>query len=489
MNRLLLKIATILCVFCWMAAPGVLAADAPPGTPVVEKLGDHLNVVSVAPFTLLLLCIALFPLLNPHWWEHNRNKGIIVAVLGIPVLAYLSLFGHHGLEAMEHAGKEYVSFLLLLGSLFVISGGIFVRGALRGSPMVNTLFLGLGACIASFIGTTGASMLLIRPLLRANGHRAKVAHIVVFFIFVVSNCGGLLTPLGDPPLFLGFLKGVPFEWTFQLYPQWAFVNGILLAVFFIWDWIAVHREASTPEEEAVLEEPLSTEPFGIEGRHNFVGLAAIVAIIYSCGQGYGNDFFQKFLPGHDETWPFGVQESLMALTALLCFLFTSRATREKNRFGFGPIIEVAVLFAGIFITMIPALAILNVNGKRLGVDEPAEFFWAAGILSSFLDNAPTYLTFAVTACGMHGVNAEEGRYLHHFLNLPEAAATARILAAISCGAVFMGANTYIGNGPNFMVKAIAEENNVKMPGFFGYMAYSGCILIPIFIGVTFLFFR
>ena len=461
-----------------------VAGDHPP-----EKLGDLMNPIAIAPFAILLLCIALFPLLNPHWWEHNRNKGIIALVLGVPVVGYLLTFGHHGLEAMEHAGKEYVAFLLLLGSLFVISGGIYVRGALRGSPTINTMFLGLGALIASFIGTTGASMLLIRPLLRANGHRHRVAHIVVFFIFVVSNCGGLLTPLGDPPLFLGFLKGVPFGWTLRLFPQWAFVNGVLLVIFFLWDTIAVRTEAKTPEQEAALEEPLTSEPFGIEGRHNFAGLAAVVAIIYSCGQGYGNDFFKQILPGEGDVWPFGVQESLMALTTLVCFLLTSRATREKNRFGFGPIIEVAVLFAGIFITMIPALALLNVNGKRLGVDDPAEFFWVAGILSSFLDNAPTYLTFAVTACGMHGVNTEDGRYLHHFLNLPEAAQTARILAAISCGAVFMGANTYIGNGPNFMVKAIAEENNVKMPGFFGYMAYSVAILIPIFIAVTFIFFR
>jgi Na+/H+ antiporter NhaD/arsenite permease-like protein len=478
----------ILFVTAWSLVSSAMAAEVHEAAAPVEKLGDLLNVVSVAPFALLLLCIAMFPLFNPHWWEHNRNKGIIVLGLGLPIIAYLLSFGHHGLEAMEHAGKEYVSFLLMLGSLFVISGGIYVRGALRGSPMINTMFLGLGACIASFIGTTGASMLLIRPLLRANGHRHNVAHVVVFFIFVVSNCGGLLTPLGDPPLFLGFLKGVPFGWTFRLAPQWAFVNGILLVVFFIWDSIAVRREAKTPEEEEALEAPLSSEPFGIEGRHNFLGLAAIVAIIFSCGHGFGNSFFQKYLPGHDETWPFGVQETLMALTAILCYLFTSRSLRAKNRFGFGPIIEVAVLFAGIFVTMIPALAILNVKGKSLGVDTPAEFFWASGILSSFLDNAPTYLTFAVTACGMHGVNAEEGRYLHHFLNLPEAETAARILAAISCGAVFMGANTYIGNGPNFMVKAIAEENNIKMPGFFGYMLYSTGILIPIFIGATFVFF-
>lgn len=450
-----------------------------------QKLGDMLNVVSIAPFAALLLCIALFPLLNPHWWEHNRNKGIIAAGLGVPVILYLALFGHHGHEAMIHSLKEYISFLILLGSLFVISGGIYVRGALRGSPVINTMFLGLGAVIASFIGTTGASMLLLRPLLRANGHRHHVAHVVVFFIFVVSNCGGLLTPLGDPPLFLGFLQGVPFTWTFQLVPQWAFVNGTLLVIFFIWDWLAIHREAKTPAQEQALEEPVGTEPFGVEGGHNFLGLAAVVAIIFSCGQGYGNDFFLKILPGEGSTWPFGVQETLMAVTALVCFAVTSKLTREKNRFGFGPIIEVAVLFGGIFTTMIPALAILNVKGKSLGVDTPAEFFWASGILSSFLDNAPTYLTFAVTACGMSGVDAEHSGYMAEFLKLPGAA---RILAAISCGSVFMGANTYIGNGPNFMVKAIAEENNVRMPTFFGYMAYSGCILIPIFIITTFLFF-
>jgi Na+/H+ antiporter NhaD/arsenite permease-like protein len=443
------------------------------------KLGDLINPTAVAPFALLLLCIALFPLLNPHWWEHNQNKGYIAAGLGIPVVLYLLTFGHAGIEALEHAGKEYVSFLTLLGSLFIISGGVYVRGSLKGSPLVNSVFLAIGAAIASFIGTTGASMLLIRPLLRANEKRSRVAHIVVFFIFVVSNCGGLLTPLGDPPLFLGFLKGVPFEWTFRLWPQWAVVNGLLLVTFFIWDSIAIHREAKTPAEEAALETPVSPEKFGIDGQHNFLGLAGIVVIIFCSGQGYGNG---------GDSWPFGIQEGLMLAVSMACYAFTNRGIREKNRFGFGPIIEVAVLFAGIFVTMIPALAILNVKGKSLGIETPGQFFWAAGILSSFLDNAPTYLTFAVTACGIHGVNAEEGKYLAEFLKLPAAAGAVQILAAISCGSVFMGANTYIGNGPNFMVKAIAEENNVRMPGFFGYMAYSGAILIPIFIIVTFLFF-
>ncbi|MBS0201819.1 MAG: sodium:proton antiporter [Planctomycetes bacterium] len=437
------------------------------------KLGELVHPTSLAPFAVLLLCIALFPLANPHWWEHNQNKGYIAAALGVPVVFYLMTFGNVGLHALEHAGKEYISFLLLLGSLFVISGGVYVHGSLKGSPLVNSIFLGLGGAVASFVGTTGASMLLIRPLLRANEKRKRVAHVVVFFIFIVSNCGGLLTPLGDPPLFLGFLKGVPFEWTLRLWPHWLTVNGLLLAVFYVWDTMAIHREAHTPEEEEALETPVSPEKFGLSGLHNFLGLGGIVAVIYCSGQ---------------YKWSFGVPEGLMLAISMICYWMTTREIREKNRFGFGPIIEVAVLFAGIFATMIPALAILNVQGKNLGIETPAQFFWASGILSSFLDNAPTYLTFAVTACGIHGVS-DEGHYLAEFLKLPAASGAAHILAAISCGSVFMGANTYIGNGPNFMVKAIAEENNVRMPGFFGYMVYSGAILVPILLVVTVIFFR
>lgn len=492
-NRFIPIVIAVLLASCLITnSRAALAEDAPSSHAAASdadpqketgghvKLGELLNPTSVAPFAGLLLCIALFPLLNPHWWEHNKNKGFIAAGLGIPVVIYLLTFGHHGLEALEHAGKEYISFLTLLGSLFVISGGVFVRGSLKGSPLLNSIFLALGATIASVIGTTGASMLLIRPLLRANEKRTKVAHIVVFFIFIVSNCGGLLTPLGDPPLFLGFLKGVPFDWTLRLWPQWLTVNGLLLVLFFVWDTMAIHREAHTPAEEAALETPVSPARFGIDGLHNFLGLAGIVVIIYCSGQGFGNG---------GESWPFGVQEGLMLAVSGLMYALTSKEIREKNRFGFGPIIEVAVLFGGIFVTMIPALAILNVQGKNLGIQSPAQFFWASGILSSFLDNAPTYLTFAVTACGIQGIDAEEGRYLAHFLALPASTGAAHILAAISCGSVFMGANTYIGNGPNFMVKAIAEENNVRMPGFFGYMVYSGCILIPIFVIVTFVFFR
>ena len=519
MNRLSPIVALFVCSICWLiASPSVRAQESQPQPTTASssaeaadadhaaasgdaahadkvhghgpKLGELISPLSVAPFALLLLCIAIFPLANPHWWEHNKNKGVIAAGLGVPVVLYLLQFGGAGTHALEHAAKEYGSFLMLLGSLFVISGGVYVRGSLKGSPLVNTMFLALGACVASFVGTTGASMLLIRPLLRANEKRSRVAHVVVFFIFVVSNCGGLLTPLGDPPLFLGFLKGVPFEWTMRLWKEWAFVNGVLLVVFFLWDSTAIHREARTPAEEEALETPVSPEPFGLDGLHNFVGLAGIVAVIYCAGQAYGAAALNSVLSwGKPGEWPYGVQEGLMALVAFVCYRLTTKSIREKNRFGFGPIIEVAVLFAGIFAAMIPALAMLNVHGKSLGIETPAQFFWWSGILSSFLDNAPTYLTFAVTACGIHNINTEDGKYLAEFLKLPAASGAAHILAAISCGAVFMGANTYIGNGPNFMVKAIAEENNVKMPGFFGYMAYSCGILIPIFVAVTFVFFE
>lgn len=440
------------------------------------KLGTLLPKWSVAPFALLLGCIAVFPLVNPHWWEHNSNKGIVVALLALPTVGYLVSLGPAGVHGLEHALKEYVSFVVLLGALFVISGGVYVKGSLKGSPTLNTVFLAIGTTIASFVGTTGASMLLIRPLLRANQHRERVAHIVIFFIFTVSNCGGLLTPLGDPPLFLGFLKGVDFTWTIRLWPQWLVVNGILLATFFAWDSLVVAKEG--PKQREAANE--AKEPFGIEGAHNFAFLAAIVAIIYCAGQNIGG------IAPAGEPWPFGLQEGLMALVAILAYLTTSGRLREQNRFTFGPIIEVAVLFIGIFATMIPALAILNVEGKSLGVTEPWQFFWAAGALSSFLDNAPTYVAFAVTAAGTFDV-PDEGRFLQQFLQLGQEAA--QILAAISCGAVFMGANTYIGNGPNFMVKAIAEENNVRMPSFFGYMLYSVGILIPIFVAVTFIFFR
>ena len=436
------------------------------------SLGTTLGLWTVGPFIALLLCIAVLPLAAPHWWEHNKNKGIVAAVLGVPLAGYLALsFGAEGQGELLHAAKDYVSFICLLGSLYVISGGVFVRGSLDGTPLLNTALLALGAVLASFVGTTGASVLLIRPLLRANQPRQKKAHIVVFFIFVVSNCGGLLTPLGDPPLFIGFLKGVPFLWTMRLAGQWALVNGLLLVIFMIWDQVVFNRE-EVERKGSQLEAVMQHQPFGIDGLLNFVFLGGILATVYASGS---------------QQWTYGIQEGLMVALLLASYFTTSREVHGKNKFTFGPIIEVAVLFAGIFVTMIPALLILNANGKSLGITQPWQFFWAAGTLSSFLDNAPTYLTFAATACGIQNIQPE-GQYLKQFLESGGTGAV-EILAAISCGAVFMGANTYIGNGPNFMVKAIAEENGVKMPSFFGYMAYSGAILIPIFVIVTFVFFR
>jgi Na+/H+ antiporter NhaD/arsenite permease-like protein len=436
----------------------------------------ELPVWTVLPFAGLLLSIAILPLFAAHFWESNRNKGIVAGLFALPVAFYLLSLGEAGLHELLEKAREYASFILLLGALFAITGGIRVRGSLSGTPLLNTALLGLGAVLANLIGTTGASVLLIRPLLRANAPRVRQTHIVVFFIFVVSNCGGLLTPLGDPPLFLGFLKGVPFGWTLQLWPHWLLVNGLLLVIFNVWDQIVFNREeAERPGSQ--LEEVMQHEPLAIDGRRNFLFLGAVVATVLAAGHGVGSG---------GAGWPFGVQEGLLLTISIAAWFATPHAYRAANAFAFGPIIEVAVLFAGIFVTMAPALLLLNANAARFGLAEPWQFFWAAGLLSSFLDNAPTYLTFAATACGLQGI-ALEGSYLKQLLARgPEAE---QILKAISAGAVMMGANSYIGNGPNFMVKAIAESNGVRMPSFFGYMAFSCGVLLPIFVIVTFVFFR
>jgi Na+/H+ antiporter NhaD/arsenite permease-like protein len=438
--------------------------------------GSELAWWSALPFVGLLLSIAIVPLAAPRFWEANRNKGLVAALFAIPAAAtLLVVLGPDGGRELLHKLFEYVSFLALLGALFVISGGIAVRGSLAGTPLVNTALLGLGAVLASWIGTTGASVLLIRPLLRANAERRRQVHVVVFFIFVVSNCGGLLTPLGDPPLFLGFLKGVPFGWTLGLWKEWLLVNGLLLVLFNVWDQVLLNREEAE-EPGSLLEELIEHEPLRIAGVHNFAFLLGVIAVIYAAGTGLGSG---------GTPWPFGLQEALMVSLAVGSWTTTPARVHEENRFSFGPIIEVAVLFAGIFATMAPALLLLNAHARALGIAEPWHFFWAAGVLSSFLDNAPTYLTFAAAASGLEGIPVE-GRYLAEYLARGPHAA--EILAAISTGSVFMGANSYIGNGPNFMVKAIAEESGVRMPSFFGYMAYSIGILIPLFVLVTVVIF-
>jgi Na+/H+ antiporter NhaD/arsenite permease-like protein len=434
------------------------------------------------PFAVYLLTIAIAPLAVPHFWEHNRNKLILGLIASLPVVAYLLSF-HQGVHWLHHALREYVAFIALLGSLFVISGGVYLRGALAGTPLVNTVFLGVGAVLASFIGTTGASMLLIRPLLRANGARERKVHLVVFFIFIVSNGAGMLTPLGDPPLFLGFLRGVPFLWTFQLWGPWLLVNGALLVLFNVVDQRVLARE----EEErpgSQLEEVMEIEePLRVEGAVNFVWLAGVIAIIFAIGR-YG----ARITASGDAL----ALIQILGMTAMagLSLLTTRREHRSANQFAWAPILEVAAIFLGIFVTMVPALKLLESRGAALGVTEPWQYFWATGALSSFLDNAPTYLTFASLAVGaVNDLDPAAGLSADHLGELAHHPLGARLLIAISCGAVFMGANTYIGNGPNFMVKAIAEASGVRMPSFFRYMAWSALILLPLFVVVTLIFFR
>jgi Na+/H+ antiporter NhaD/arsenite permease-like protein len=461
-----------------------LASLPSPALAEGPSLGVALELWTVVPFALLLLAIAILPLVAAHWWERNANKGKVAALFALPVAAYLVFHhGEAGFHDLVEKGEEYVSFLALLVALYVVSGGIYIKGSLSGTPLVNTAILGLGAVIANLIGTTGASVLLIRPYLRANAKRHKKVHLVVFFIFVVSNCGGLLTPLGDPPLFLGFLKGVPFAWTLQLWKEWLLVNGVLLFVFNVWDQVVLNAE-ELKYKGSQLAEVQQHAKFGVEGGHNFLFLAGVVAVIVGSGAGLWND---------GRPWHFGVQESAMVGLAGWSYATTKATVRHHNRFTFGPIVEVAVLFAGIFATMGPALLILNawsqgqrdVFGASFTLSEPWQFFWASGMLSSFLDNAPTYLAFSATAAGLEHIPLE-GAFLGELI--ARGGKTELLLAAVSCGAVFMGANTYIGNGPNFMVKSIAEENGVEMPSFFGYMAYSVAILIPLFAIVTLVFF-
>lgn len=410
-------------------------------------------VWALVPFVLLLAAIAVFPLRFPHFWESNRNKGIVTGIITLPVLVgYLVTAPGEILFHLE----EYFGFIVLLWSLYTISGGIVLRGNLVASPWTNTAFLAIGAVLANAFGTTGASMLLIRPLLRTNMERKNKVHTFIFFIFIVANAGGCLTPLGDPPLYMGFLKGIPFTWTLRLWPQWLAVNSTLLIIHHLWDRLAWAKES----REDRREDASHREPLSIGGWLNVALIFGVLATIVLSGQLGMNPF---------------VRDGIMIALGLASLLTTSKAIRTENFFSFGAIIEVAVLFAGIFVTMIPALILLEQRGAELGVTQPWQYFWAAGGLSSFLDNTPTYLTFLSMAQGALGV-----------ADAPALAAAdpgMTILVAISLGAVFMGANTYIGNGPNFMVKAIAEEKGparVDMPSFGGYMLYSVAILVPIF---------
>src|SRR5262245_34446626 len=406
----------------------------------------------------------MVPLVAPKWWNKNSNKVLLSAGVSIPVLAkVVPNQPHLLLESL----LDYFSFITLIGALFVISAGIFIKGEFAGTPLINTGFLAAGALLSNLIGTTGASMLLIRPYLRANHARQRRAHLVVFFIFVVSNAGGLLTPLGDPPLFLGFLRGIPFHWTLSLFPVWVAAVGAILLIFNIYDqYVFVREDVETPG--ALAEEVQSRRRLRVEGLPNLLFLLGVMAAV--------------ILSGHYR-WPVGVLEGLMILMAAFSWFSTPRSIHHANHFHFHSIAEVAALFLGIFVTMIPALEILNVRATSLNLTEPWHFFWATGLLSSFLDNAPTYRAFTAMASGLVGGTADDLR------TLLDTGLGVSLLRAISCGAVLMGANTYIGNGPNFMVKSIAEHSGIKMPSFGRYMLFSGVILMPIFILLTLVFFR
>jgi Na+/H+ antiporter NhaD/arsenite permease-like protein len=407
---------------------------------------------SVVFFIALLLSIAIFPLINAEWW--GKRYGYVSLALAIPAVILVVFQDWHLLFDVL---KDYISFIILLGSLFVISGGIVIKIGSRGTPKLNCLFLLVGAVFASVIGTTGASMVLVRPLIRANKWRKHVLHIFIFFIFMVSNIGGLLTPLGDPPLFLGFLKGVPFFWTLKLIPFWLFAVAILLVLFFVIDSHLMKKESEEDYLKALDHMP--ERRFEIKGKVNLLLFFMVI----------GSFFIPPVF-----------REAVMLTAAGLSIYFTHVTLREENAFTYYPIIEVAILFAGIFVTMVPVLKLLEANGSRLGVAEPWQFFWLSGSLSNFLDNAPTYMVFFTTA---HSLAAAKGIVSNLIMGVPEI-----YLRAISVGTVFMGANSYIGNGPNFMVKAICEENEIDMPSFFGYMAWSVGILVPLFILITFVFF-
>ncbi len=474
-----------------LLAPPAGAAEAGELAPKDVRLP---SLVWVSPFAAMLLCIALLPLLPHahHWWESNRAKLTVALALAAVTAGFYFLrpFGmlHGDAAGHKHVTEpgwptlrlmlghallgDYVPFVVLLFSLYVISGGILLRTAAPPSPAVNTLVLAAGAGLASLIGTTGASMLLIRPLLEINRRRRHVRHTVVFFIFVVSNTGGCLTPLGDPPLFLGYLRGVPFFWTLTLWPEWLVSNLALLATFYFWDRRVSRSEESTPAADA------ARGTLTLRGAVNLLWLAGVVLAVAGLVDG-------RTLPGTDRAVPPFLREGVLLALAGLSWVATPKGLRAANGFNFHAINEVACLFVGIFVCMQVPMEILKERGGELGLSTPREFFWATGLLSSALDNAPTYAVF-FEAAGVFG--AEHGPVLHG-VEAVNGTIPVALLRAVSLGAVLMGANTYIGNGPNFMVRSIAEEAGVKMPGFFGYLAYSAAVLGPLFVALTFAFLR
>ena len=443
--------------------------------------GSRLGVAWAIPFAGILLSIALMPLAVPQFWHYHFGKVSAAWTLAFFLpFAYFFGVGAAGANLAHAMLGEYIPFIILLTALYTVAGGIYIRGNLHGSPALNCGLLMIGVVLASFMGTTGASMLMIRPLIRANDNRQHKAHLVVFFIFLVSNVGGCLTPLGDPPLFLGFLKGVDFFWTVRfLFPETLFMVISLLVIFYIIDSYYFKKEGVLPVDPTP-----DTRRIGFEGGANFWLLGAVAGLVLMSG--IWKSPVAIDIAGTIVGLPGILRDVGLIIITFISLRITAKSVHDSNQFSWAPMQEVAKLFVGIFLTIIPVIAMLKAGTsgpfgaivsaitRPDGSPDPAMYFWATGLLSSFLDNAPTYLVFFNTAGG-------DPKVLMTTL--------APTLAAISAGAVFMGANSYIGNAPNLMVKAVAEDRGVKMPSFFGYMAWSVCVLIPLFIIMTFIWFK
>lgn len=480
--RLMLTFSFIFSLFylAGMASPA-LASGPGPGH-ASFNLGEVLPIYSGIPFVGMLLSIALMPLFAANFWHDHFGKiaAFWALVTAVPMVSAYG--GTAGYEFYHVMMADYLPFIILLWALYTVSGGILLRGTLRGTPAVNTLMLLIGTFLASVMGTTGAAMLMIRPFLRANNYRKNRSFMVVFFIFLVANIGGSLTPLGDPPLFLGFLHGVPFTWTFRLLPTMLTVVTIVLSVYFLLDLYMFRKESATAPIEDGAREPLR-----LDGALNFAFLAGIIGAVLMSGLvDWGSiDIFGVHRAVADLA-----RDCILIVMGCLSLFTTAEKVRDDNEFTWAPIMEVAYLFAGIFASMVPCLLILKAGSAGAAdfviaaVTEPAHYFWASGILSGFLDNAPTYLTFFSTALGRFYPGMQESMAVPRLL-----AENAVYLKAIACGSVFMGANTYIGNAPNFMVRSIAEEAGTPMPCFFGYMfKYSIPVLCTTFGLVTLIFF-
>ena len=471
-SRIILLIIFLFFSYCNLNAAGATAVqDTIGNVRAVEHIGEHAlpSPYMIIPFLVLLLMIATGPLFYKHIWERHYPKMAII--LGIITVLYYLIF-LNDYHSLLHTLTEYISFIALLSSLFVASGGIFIKVDKKATPYMNVLFLLFGAVIANIIGTTGASMLLIRPFIKMNQNRIKAYH-VIFFIFIVSNIGGALTPIGDPPLFIGFLRGVPFFWVIDnVWFIWIPMIVLIISVFFVFDWF--NNKGN--------ENPVSTDYTGkieFKGFRNLVYLAVII--------------FSVFLDPGVFSWvpnwsplPFGIREVIMFTVVYLSYKQADPEILRANEFDFEPIKEVAYLFIGIFLTMVPALQLIA-EEARLNKDilNAGTFYWATGGLSSFLDNTPTYLNFLSAAMGKYALDVNIKAHVLDFVSQDII-----YLRAISVAAVFFGSMTYIGNGPNFMVKSICERAGIEMPSFFTYMVkYSIPILIPLFFIIYFLFFH